>query len=481
VLGAGVATAALAARCLALPDQAAGRLPSVMLVWGAFTALTLLSLKAVFFLPGFLALALMAGFPGGGPRRDPEVLFFPGLLAAFGLGLLLSWWRSPQESLAELSGLLRPLLGSRWQGNGLWLAITTGLLAAARPAALGILTRRRQRWRRPGAGQVRDVILLLAATLPALGLLVGLASPGSPFLAGYLLWVSLPYLGVACLLGAVSTGRSRSWPWLTAALLALLLAWRLTPERATGLTDGLNHGPGLESCLAATGQEDLLLLPAGDESRYHVPLDRAGRGNILTYDTDGELRRFLEDPEPVRSYRRILVLHPEARTRPWLETHPGPDGRPLGAGTPPHSLILKEFLPRNLPEPVVIFADGAWTGTVRRVTGMQADGVWTEGRLELSFHLEGTEAESLTLVLRGWRPDAAPDLRLGLTAALNGRLLAADKLEKTFVSYALEPGDLHQGTNTLLLEVPVFVPARLSSRSSDARALGLDLESLILR
>jgi hypothetical protein len=230
------------------------------------------------------------------------------------------------------------------------------------------------------------------------------------------------------------------------------------------------------------GPTDLLLVDTADVSRYHyhLPVDRAGRGNILTYRGDADLRHLLERIGPASSRRRVLVLHPVTRQKDWLETWPGAGSTPPRLGKAPHWRVLKIFRPDRLPRPLLLYGEGTWHSACSTVTGMHPDGIWTGPVLEVTFAVQDAGAEYLDLILRGWRPENAPALRPGLRIQLDGRELDITRWEKTFIRSALGAGHLAKGTHTLRLTTPVFVPAETAKGSTDTRRLGLDLERILL-
>ena len=141
---------------------------------------------------------------------------------------------------------------------------------------------------------------------------------------------------------------------------------------------------------------------------------------------------------------------------------------------------MKKYSPVLFPHPYVLLEEEKFDASCTSINGLHSDHIWTEPVFTVVFSLESTEMETLDIVLRGWRPEAAGPVPSDLRILLNGRVLEIAQQQKTFIRCQVEPGTLLLEGNILRLEVTSFVPEQISPGSGDSRQLGLDLEKIVL-
>ena len=429
--------------------RAARPKPWLGLGHGVFMACLLLSPAAVFLLP--ILGWLLAACPDRGLR---VVGFASGLLAAL-VGCLLPLVLRPDHGLAGLAETLWPLLGSRWDGNVLWLGVA-GLVILGWRGRVGIA---------PQEGSAAPP--LVAGVLYAL--LAAVAhGRGMPGLGQFLLWGSL-WLEAVGLAGMSMRQRSRSRLMTTvagvgAALLLVAFSWPLLSSAPT--RPGFPVSPWSEGLL-------LVALPgAPPPGEVLSAPDPRQPSHLLFLNRVDDLPAFMERGRLALFHAGVRVVGPAATARPWLKPVAPESGQIAAA-----NLGLWVFYPAGLPRPLTMYPAPDDSPPLE---DLFADGVWTHESFTRAFTLVGTGPRRLDLRLRGWRPPAAVPLVPGLQLVVNGTRIPLTFHQQTFFRWELPAGTLEAGGNTLTLSCPPFVPAQVMPGSSDSRRLGLDLESLVL-
>ncbi len=443
---------------------------------GAFLATTLLTARAVFFLPLFFSLSFFdEGISDDSSEQRCHFPTFGIFLAAFGLGVLISWLRCPTTTGALYADILHPLLGSRWPANFLWLATVSLLITFFRPRqGLPLL-------RYAGLNSPGGVSLLLWANHLVITAIYFWVLSGMEIFAQYLLFSSGLLLAFAALLFAVASARVRAVFWVLLAMMSLLGSWSLIRPESGGFASA-NRG-GLETVLNFVQEDDLLLVHSRgfDRGKFRVPFDLAGRGRIQTYENPATLKSLLGDPGIAASHGTVWILAGSESKRPWEKPFRSSEGNLIIAGESCSSLVLHQFRPQFFPHPVIIFSNRGQSNSTTETQGLHNDGVWTAKGLHLVFDFSGISAQYLDITLKGWRPEEAGPLVPDLVVQLNGKQLNIQLAEKSLLRFNVPPDLLVSSGNLLKINTPTFIPHNLDQTSSDGRTLGLDLHDIVLR
>lgn len=360
------------------------------------------------------------------------------------------------------------------------------LAVYASPFVVGLLGWELFRWR--ARSPLRTLLLLLLAGYFVYAAVLQWVLPYQFYYGRYLLPAVLPF-AVLLIVCSADGSRRQAIRWLAIALAMVWCVWLSASQWRYRVGDTLL--PRLEAAFSGVAANDLLLLDRRglDHTPVTLPLIYTMDRNVWTFRDDAHLEELVARDLAGLGYGTVWVASRRA-SAPWLEpvraisftwrdAEPSPLV-PLQARVRPFRCELSRVDLAEAPRPMVLFASRRAREGVT-VRGMHDDGVWTGGRLEITFPAPATPPAELVVSVHGWRPAELALTADAVAVTLDGEPLPAAAAARDELRWRIPEGTTVDKDSRLVLSVPTFVPAEVLVDSRDTRHLGLDLVRAELR